>query len=202
MTNDTLPHCSTCGTEITPEQAALSILRADGAKPRCKDCITRELTHQLTHPKYSAFRVKFTIDEEASFEESNGEARPLTEAEYATNQYRGCPDHPRRHETSKTENGRAWCSCGKEYADIPYDEYLAYYGNPDRHVYLGCVVEGRCSCCGSWGTVESLWGIDMMDDSPELQAITIDTWYSPDEVTTKGYLGDEARQLLREARRS
>lgn len=39
--------CHTCGAAIDEAQAGLSRLRADGALPRCKDCITKELTEQL-----------------------------------------------------------------------------------------------------------------------------------------------------------
>jgi len=39
--------CTTCGAPITEVQAKISQLRADGALPRCKDCITAELTRQL-----------------------------------------------------------------------------------------------------------------------------------------------------------
>lgn len=37
-------HCATCGAAITDAQANVSQRRADGAPPRCKDCITDELT--------------------------------------------------------------------------------------------------------------------------------------------------------------
>lgn len=120
----------------------------------------------------SAYRVKFVIDEEAEFEECNGESRPLTEAEYEQNYYQ--------------KNGQK----------VSYADYLAYYGNPDRHIYLGIVVQKQCECCESWKTVDSLWNVDMMDDNviPPL-----DSYMPPEQAITFEYLGDEARGMLEEA---
>lgn len=36
--------CSLCQLAISDAQAALSSMRRDGAKPACKDCVTKELT--------------------------------------------------------------------------------------------------------------------------------------------------------------
>ena len=118
-------------------------------------------------------RVKFVTDLEAQFEECNGEARPLTEREYKDNEY--------------FKNGKP----------VSYADYLRYYGNPDRHIYLGCVVQEQCDCCGEWKTKDSLWGIDVMDDDPSLHAVTLDRWM--DATTAKGlpdYFGDTARELI------
>ncbi len=137
------------------------------------------------------YRVRFVIDEDHHFEECNGEPRPLTAAEYAENVYRGCTRHPRRH-----------CDCSQEYwADISYEEYRAYYGNPDRHVYLGCVVDRLCAACGHWEKgIASVWGIDFMDDAPEYDAINVDQPIPADEaIRLPGYAGDVAREELHEA---
>lgn len=123
-----------------------------------------------TKPTYT---VEFVIDEDARFEECNGESRPLTETEYA--------DNPYMHDGQP----------------IPYPEYLRYYGNPDRHVYLGCVVHKVCSCCGLSKPIESLWNIDTMDDS---QRPRLNVKLSPDEaVALPDYMGDIAREVLVEA---
>lgn len=163
-----------------------------------------------TAPKHpvDAFRVQFVYDYDAQFEESNGEARPLTKAEYKNNVYLGCPVHPRSSERANVTNGHADCGeCGLPYADIPYDEYLAYYGNPERHVYLGCIVETRCTCCGMWKRAASLWGIDVMDDDLELASLPIgDNNFTypltPGRVLNDpdaSYLAGVARELLTEA---
>ena len=148
-------------------------------------------------------RVRFVLDEDSSFEECNGEARPLTETEYADNQYMACPNHPRsKVPPARTENGRAWCGeCQAKYAPIPYAEYLAYYGNPDRHVYLGCIVDRSCPTCGHFDHAASVWGIDFMDDSREMDAISIGDWMD-EETASKlpGYAGDVAREQISEAR--
>lgn len=149
-----------------------------------------------------AFRVRFEFDNDAQFEECNGEARPLTEAEYAENGYRGCPNHPRsKVAPQRTENGRAWCGeCGTEYADIPYAEYLAYYSNPERHVFFTCIVEGACSCCGKWSVLASLVNIDIMDNDPALRTLYTGQNYTPAEaLALPGYFGDVAKDELTEA---
>ena len=159
-----------------------------------------------------AYRVRFVHDEDASFEECNGEARPLTEEEYAANQYMGCPQHwcagtqvitmGPTHAPDVTVQGCAICG-NTTYAPIPYEEYLAYYGNPDRHLYLGCVVEEQCGSCSGWAVVESLWAIDYMDDSQELRAITLGEWMPEEEARAlPGYLGETARDLLEEAEKA
>jgi hypothetical protein len=155
------------------------------------------------------------IDPEASFEESNGESRPLTEAEYAGNEYRACPDHPRAGTQVLDIGGEGrpqlqGCAVCKrtDYQDVPYAEYLRYYGDPERHVYLGAIVEKRCSCCGLWKSVESLWHIDMMDDDRGLQQVTVGElgskqareYLTPEQATAlDGYLGELSRELLEEA---
>lgn len=165
------------------------------------------------------YRVRFLRDTDARFEECNGEARPLTPAEYAENQYRACPIHPRGNKDhDRREHGRAWCGqilhvgdgriCGREYEDVPYAEYLAYYGNKDRHRYIGVVVETRaniCSCCGRgdvWIQQPGLWHIDFMDDNAEWLAIrrNLDKPYTPAEaLQLPGYLANVVKEQLQEA---
>lgn len=150
-------------------------------------------------------RVKFTIDESSSFEECNGESRPLTEAEYEGNKYRGCPLHPRAGSkvvNKRTKPPTVGCAvCGNtKYEDIPYAEYLEYYGNPEAHVYLGCIVEKQCQCCQSWTDAGSVWGIDFMIDSPEYNAINVDEWLTAAEARNlPGYAGEVAREQMNEA---
>jgi hypothetical protein len=151
------------------------------------------------------YRVYFTEDHDSKFEESNGEPRPFTEAEYANNQYRGCPDHWRAgHDVTSTPNVSACSDCGRlstDWADVPYAEYLAYYGNPAKHRYVGVVVEVQ-SGIKDWTVKASLWSIDFMIDNPEWRAIRgrLDTKLTPDEATTlPGYLADVAREQLDEA---
>ena len=49
---------------------------------------------------------------------------------------------------------------------LSFKNYMQTYGNPERHVVLGCVIERECPHCGKWSGVESLWGIDFMDWQP------------------------------------
>jgi hypothetical protein len=94
------------------------------------------------------YRIRFVIDPDARFEECNGEPRPLTEEEYRGYEYM------------------------RDGVPVTYADYLRYQGNPERHVYIGAVLEHRCHCCGNWQDVDSLWNIDFMDDSPEVAVLT------------------------------
>lgn len=146
-------------------------------------------------------RVRFVYDDDHQFEECNGESRPLTEEEYTKNTYRACPDHPRAGsqviQGLPQIQGCAVCQ-RTDYVDVPYEEYLSYYGNPDRHVYLGCIVQVRCSHCDHWGEKSAIFGIDFMDDSPELYAIKVGEWMHA-EVAAQlpGYAGEIAREFQR-----
>jgi len=156
------------------------------------------------------YRVRFVLDEDHQFEECNGEARPLTKAEYAGNEYRACPDHPRAGTKvvdwgaapDKSQQVQGCAVCGRtDYQDIPYEEYRAYYGNPDRHVYLQLEVQKGCPCCGAWHHVGGLGGIDFMDDAKELDAISLGDWIAEADVNTlPGYLREVAEEDLDEAR--
>ena len=122
------------------------------------------------------YRVRFVIDQDARFEECNGESRPLTEVEYAEDYY-------------NDKNGQR----------VDYAEYLRYYGNPDRHIYVGAIIDRKCPCCNQWEkNVESLWGIDLMDDSPEVEAIDR-TYFTATIDSIPGYLREIATELLQEA---
>jgi hypothetical protein len=122
----------------------------------------------------SEYRIRFEYDPDAEFEESNGENRPLTEEEY---------------------RGAEYMQDGKP---VSYTDYRAYYGNPDRHVYLGAIVEKRCSCCGTWKTDASLWRIDVMDDDPE--AYVVGQTFELERLhAIPGYLRSIACELFDEA---
>ena len=83
---------------------------------------------------------------------------------------------------------------------IPYDQYLQYYGNPDRHVYLGCVAEVQCPCCDHWESDASVWHIDFMDDDPELSAVNVGKAIpAMDAMNLPGYAGEIAREMLAES---
>lgn len=130
------------------------------------------MTHKVTN-----FRVRFVIDEEGRFEECNGESRPLTEDEYVGNCYM------------------------KDGKPVPYSEYLRYYGNPDRHIYLGCIVDGECPCCLTWDEKAALWGIDVMDDDKALREVQLNESYTAEEASKlPNFFGEIAREQLEEAR--
>lgn len=123
------------------------------------------------------YRIRFVEDPDAQFEECNGEARSLTEDEYRENEYM------------------------KDGQPIPYEEYLRYYGNPDRHVYLLAEAQAKCPCCGAWQTKGCLGSIDFMDDAPELRAVAGETWFTPEQAERlPGYARETALEVLQEAR--
>lgn len=129
------------------------------------------------------YRVRFEVDPDAQFEECNGESRPLTRDEYKANVY-------------LADNGTR---------EIPYDEYLRYYGNPDRHVYLMSRVQRKCSCCGQWADAGGTGHIDMMDDDPVFahHALGLPTgqWLTEEEARQlPGYLAEVAAEDIDQAR--
>ena len=151
----------------------------------------------------AAYRVRFVIDPDGQFEECNGEARPLTRAEYAENSYRCCPDHPRAGSKvisvgPPQVQGCAVCA-RTDYREMTYAEYRAYYGNPDRHVYVQSEVQRQCPCCQHWEIVGGTGHIDLMDDAPELRAL--DTWFAEDAIhQLPGYLREVAREDIDDAK--
>jgi hypothetical protein len=134
----------------------------------------------------SAFRVQFVYDEDGSLETPEGKPLPGTRADYRKNPISALIDPKADPETGARR-------------EIPYEEYCRYYGNPDRHVVVGCIVEKRCGTCGAYSSAESLWNIDLMDDDPSYLAVQLDHWYTPEEaIALPGYLGEVAKDLLSE----
>jgi hypothetical protein len=82
---------------------------------------------------------------------------------------------------------------------VPYEEYVQYWGNPARHVACGVILERQCPCCHSWVDAGSLWGIDLMDDSPETGDIDAGPFYlGTDGRQPTGSLADVAAELMAE----
>lgn len=46
---------------------------------------------------------------------------------------------------------------------LSFEEYIKFYGNPERHVVLFAVVQQCCVVCGEWKEVSALGNIDFMD---------------------------------------
>ena len=144
--------------------------------------------------KQIEYRVRAEIDPNARFEECNGEARPLTAEEYAENEYYACRLHPRAGSktVAPSRNGKppvgGCATCGNtKYEPIPYEEYLAWYGDPDRHTYVRLTVQKRCPCCNRWDSMGGLGEIDFMENDPTLRFL--DEWLTPDQVTELGEAG-------------
>lgn len=149
------------------------------------------------------FRVRFVHDEHAEFEESNGKTRPLTREEYRENPYFACAScHPvgARFRYAPICALHKGDSLSHPSRQVTYAEYRHYYGNPDAHVYLGCIVEQQCPCCQSWTQAASVWGIDFMADDPDLGQITLDEVLDVKAaIALPGYLGEVGREGLRAA---
>lgn len=78
---------------------------------------------------------------------------------------------------------------------IPFDEYIKYWGNPDRHVALCIRIEKQCEM-GGWHTVECLGAVDMMDD----QHLWLGTYSDPAEIKDES-IRWEVSALLAEAQK-
>lgn len=131
------------------------------------------------------YRIRVTIDDDYTPTGTDGEPLPESREQYervggplqVLVDPAGPVDGPRR--------------------EIPYAEYLQYWGNPLRILGLSVYLDRECPCCRHWDRgVESLHGIEVMDDSPEADAIDVTTG---DLETLPGYLREVARELLREA---
>lgn len=79
---------------------------------------------------------------------------------------------------------------------VPYHEYVKYWGNPERHRAVIAILERQCAECHTWHVLETLGGIDLMDDHAECRAIGR-MYTGPQEFAAiPGYLGDVARELI------
>jgi hypothetical protein len=134
-----------------------------------------------------AYRLKIVPDTDFEHDSPVGGPLPESEAEYAGNQIMALIN---KDDDPKTGARRP----------VPYAEYCEYYGNPDRHVVVGVILQRQCPHCGAWSEAGSLWGIDFMDDNPE----TLEPWDRwVDEATARawpGYLREVAAELLDEAK--
>lgn len=129
----------------------------------------------MTAPANARVRIRFEYDPDAFFENEFGERGPLTPEQYAEVGPFNRGDRPQT-----------------------YEEYLTYWGNPDRHLYAVAVCETRCDACDRWSVAGTLSGIDLMDDDAEVYAIERAVLYSPEQTAEYGYLGDIARELFAE----
>lgn len=46
---------------------------------------------------------------------------------------------------------------------VPFEQYAATWGDPDRHVVLALLCEEKCPHCSTWDVIDSLGGIDYLD---------------------------------------
>lgn len=118
-------------------------------------------------------RYHIQIDDYYEHDECDGGPMPMTPERYAGNEY-------------YKDDGKTM---------VPYDEYVNYQGNPDRHVVLIVTREDECPCCGEWVEGGSLCGIDFMDDNEEAN---FGGWPGNKRWTLdqlKGYLVEVAKDL-------
>lgn len=123
----------------------------------------------MTKYKDDGTGTRFVIeyDRNYEFEECDGGTMPMTPERYKGHEYQ------------------------KDGANVPYDEYVKYLGNPDRHVVFGVIREDKCPCCESWVRGGSIWGVDCMDNDPE--AAFVEGTYPLSQLT--GYLAEVAKDL-------
>lgn len=82
---------------------------------------------------------------------------------------------------------------------LPFEEYKRTYGDPNNYVYLCAIVESLCEHCGEWAPKDSLSGLDIYENGPDLW----DTGtFTPEQVADMsdryGYLKDTLINLLAE----
>jgi hypothetical protein len=100
------------------------------------------------------------------------------------------------HDGSEMPNLGGVCLDPKDGRRIPFDEYMGYYGNPESHVVLCALVEKQCEHCDEWAVVDSLCGIDFMDNDDWATG----TFNENDLSELGGYQLTEAKGMLDEAR--
>jgi len=122
-------------------------------------------------------RITFDHDPDPSLDGSDGKPLPESREHYETNPF---IDHGSDRPSRK----------------IPYEEYLTYHGNPDRHTVVTAVVEHQCRHCQAWHVTGSLCGIDFMDDSPEVLQLKLPGTYS--EAEAKALQGYPLKDLMDE----
>ena len=49
---------------------------------------------------------------------------------------------------------------------VPFNEYMKFWGDPNRHVVLQAGVDMRCTECGEWTVVCNVGNVDFMDTDP------------------------------------
>lgn len=85
-----------------------------------------------------------------------------------------------------------------EHNIVPFEDYMKYYGDYNRHVVLVCDVEKQCVHCGEWSHVQSVGGVDFMDDDHWETG----TFTEEEALALRGYQADVAKDLLQEAKAS
>lgn len=82
-------------------------------------------------------------------------------------------------------------------AELSYEAYLRYHGDPGMHVGLAVLVDVMRPGDDDWHrNAASVWGIDAMRDNPEVDLIGAQYYRLAD--MPEGYVKDTAAELLRE----
>lgn len=82
---------------------------------------------------------------------------------------------------------------------VPFEDYMKYWGDPNRHTVLSVLVQEECSHCGSWTTKESLWGVDFMDDDTFFVGMVAGREEEIHDAITNPHQLDETLGMLRGA---
>ena len=144
---------------------------------------TVEQTQPATQTTTPRYRFRVELDEDFVPEGCDGKPLPESPEQYAQN-----PHHALINLDDDPQTGARRV--------MPYEEYAGYYGNPDRHVGLSVYLDVLCPHCKHWDRgVQSLHGIDIMDDNPEALAVGTSATRA-DQLP--GYLAEVARELLAE----
>jgi hypothetical protein len=175
---------------------------ADGIGPvalcpdPCGAFVYLEPSRWIARVRPEEYRVRWVYDPEPDLENPSGSPLPGPESEYVGNEIHELID---RGDDPQTGRRRV----------VPYAEYCRYWGNPERHTVLACLVERACGACDAWEQVASLGHIDFMDDDREILGLNIghvdrahrSEYYTAEQASQlPGYVGEVARDLLDEAK--
>lgn len=95
--------------------------------------------------------------------------------EYSDSNFFLCADEDCNHELEVFKDIQPGDSSGyiiENGEPLSFEDYMLSYGDPQRHVFLRCVVEEQCEHCNSWVTKGSVGNVDFMDTEQYFEGVT------------------------------
>jgi hypothetical protein len=99
--------------------------------------------------------------------------------------------------TPEKYKGNEVCIDGKP---VPFEEYMQFWGDPNRHVMLLALVQRVCPTCGQWETIDSLGNVDFMDTASWfVGSVMAEELDGPHQPAMEEYQLELTRELLQAA---